>query len=189
MSGWIGLFRTIPNQITLSRIAFVPLLMFLILFESDVTRILAMILFFLAAVSDAVDGYLARSLKQTSTFGKFADPIADKLLIAGALVAFLQLGELSAWAVMAIIAREFLVTGLRILAISEGEAIGARFLGKAKTISHVALVLAILVDRSFALGTGGDVAKTICLALALALSFASGVEYFYRSRNLFRQPA
>lgn len=189
MSGWIGLFRTIPNQITLSRIAFVPLLMFLILFESDVTRILAMILFFLAAVSDAVDGYLARSLNQTSTFGKFADPIADKLLIAGALVAFLQLGELSAWAVMAIIAREFLVTGLRILAISEGEAIGARFLGKAKTISHVALVLVILVDRSFTLGTGGDVAKTICLALALALSFASGVEYFYRSRNLFRQRA
>ncbi|MGB2982787.1 MAG: CDP-diacylglycerol--glycerol-3-phosphate 3-phosphatidyltransferase [Candidatus Bipolaricaulia bacterium] len=179
------ILRTIPNQITLSRIAFVPLLMFLILFESDVSRIVAMVLFFLAAVSDVVDGYLARILKQTSTFGKFADPIADKLLIAGALIALLQLGELGAWAVMLIIAREFLVTGLRILAISEGNEIGASFLGKAKTISHVALILAILADRSFALGPGGDIAKTVCLILALALSAISGAEYFYRSRSLF----
>ena len=181
----MNIFRTIPNQITLSRIAFVPLLMFLILYESDITRFLAMILFFLAAVSDAVDGYIARSLNQTSLFGKFADPIADKLLIAGALIALLQLGELSAWAVLVIIAREFLVTGLRILAISEGQAIGASFLGKAKTISHVALVLAILVGRSFALGHGGAVAKSACLGLALALSVVSGVEYFYRSRRVF----
>ena len=181
----MNILRTIQNQITLSRIAFVPLLMFLILFESDITRILAMILFFLAAVSDAVDGYIARSLNQTSLFGKFADPIADKLLIAGALIAFLQLGELSAWAVLVIIAREFLVTGLRILAISEGQAIGASFLGKAKTISHVALVLAILVDRSFALGNGADLAKAVCLGLALALAVVSGVDYFYRSRRLF----
>ena len=181
----MNIFRTIPNQITLSRIAFVPLLMFLILFESNVTRILAMILFFLAAVSDAVDGYIARSLNQTSLFGKFADPIADKLLIAGALIALLQLGELSAWAVMVIVAREFLVTGLRILAVSEGHAIGASFLGKAKTISHVALVLAILVDRSFVLGHGADAAKTTCLGLALALSVVSGADYFYRSRRLF----
>lgn len=179
------ILRTIPNQITLSRIAFVPLLMFLILFESDVSRIVAMVLFFLAAVSDVVDGYLARILKQTSTFGKFADPIADKLLIAGALIALLHLGELGAWAVMLIIAREFLVTGLRILAISEGNEIGASFLGKAKTISHVALILAILANRSFALGPGGGVAKTVCLILALALSTISGADYFYRSRRLF----
>jgi CDP-diacylglycerol--glycerol-3-phosphate 3-phosphatidyltransferase len=159
--------------------------MFLILFDSNITRILAMILFFLAAVSDAADGYIARSLNQTSLFGKFADPIADKLLIAGALIALLQLGELGAWAVMVIIAREFLVTGLRILAISEGQAIGASFLGKAKTISHVALVLAILVDRSFVLGQGGDVAKVVCLGLALASSVVSGTEYFYRCRRLF----
>ncbi len=179
------ILRTIPNQITISRIAFVPLLMFLILYESDVTRIMAMVLFFLAALSDVADGYIARSLKQTSLFGKFADPIADKLLVAGALIALLQLGELRAWAVMVIIAREFLVTGLRILAISEGQAIGASLLGKAKTISHVALVLVLLVDRSFALGHGGDVAKAVCLGLALALSVVSGGEYFYRSRRLF----
>ncbi|MBU0595400.1 CDP-diacylglycerol--glycerol-3-phosphate 3-phosphatidyltransferase [Candidatus Bipolaricaulota bacterium] len=179
------IFRTIPNQITLSRILFVPLLMFLILFDSDITRILAMVLFFLAALSDVADGYIARSLNQTSLFGKFADPIADKLLIAGALIALLQLGEMNAWVVLVIIAREFLVTGLRILAISEGQAIGARFLGKAKTISHVALVLAILIDRSFAPGPAWAVIESVCLGLALALSVLSGAEYFYRSRRLF----
>ena len=181
----MNILRTIPNQITVARIAFVPLLMFLILYESRIARIVGMILFFFAAVSDAVDGYIARSLNQTSLFGKFADPIADKLLIAGALIALLQLGELSAWAVMVIIAREFLVTGLRILAISEGEAIGASALGKGKTISHVALVLVLLIDRSFALGPGGDVAKAVCLGLALAMSVSSGIDYFYRSRRLF----
>ncbi|MEI6172049.1 MAG: CDP-diacylglycerol--glycerol-3-phosphate 3-phosphatidyltransferase, partial [bacterium] len=111
---------SIPNQITVARLASVPLLMFLILWDSPVGRVLGVVLFFLAAVSDAVDGYLARSFKQTSVFGKFADPIADKLLISGALIAFVQLGELAAAPVMLIIAREFLVTGLRILAISEG---------------------------------------------------------------------
>ena len=179
------ILRSIANQITVSRILFVPLLIFLILHDSNVTRILAMVLFFLAAVSDAVDGYIARSLNQTSLFGKFADPIADKLLIAGALIAFLQLGEMNPWAVMVIIAREFLVTGLRILAISEGEAIGASVLGKAKTFSHVALVLAILIDRSFVIGPAWDVLRAVCLVLALALSVFSGIEYFYRSRRLF----
>jgi CDP-diacylglycerol--glycerol-3-phosphate 3-phosphatidyltransferase len=181
----LRILRTIPNQITLSRILFVPLLTFLVLFDTDVTRVLAMVLFFLAAVSDVVDGYIARSLNQTSLFGKFADPIADKLLIAGALIALLKLGEMNPWAVLVIVAREFLVTGLRILAISEGEAIGASFLGKAKTISHVALVLAILVDRTFVLGPSWDVLRSVCLALALTLSVVSGIEYFYRSRRLF----
>jgi len=179
------MYRTIPNQITLARIASVPLVMYLILADSGIGRILAIALYSLAALSDAVDGYLARALKQTSVFGKFADPIADKLLVSGAMIALVQLGELTAAAVMAIVAREFLVTGLRILAISEGKVISASLLGKLKTVSHVALILAVLADRSFALGPGGEIAKATCLGLAIALSMISGVEYFVRSRYLF----
>jgi len=179
------MFRTIPNQITLARVASVPLLMFLILTDSSISRVLAVILFFLAAVSDAVDGYLARSFKQTSVFGQFADPIADKLLISGALIALVQLGELTAAAVMVIIAREFLVTGLRIIAIAEGQVIAASVLGKIKTFSHVALVLSVLATRTFAMGPTGDIIQTVCLWLALVLSLVSGAEYFYRSRRLF----
>lgn len=179
------MFRTIPNQITLARIASVPLVMFLILSDSDLGRIFAIVIFALAALSDAVDGYLARSFNQTSVFGKFADPIADKLLVSGALIALVQLGDLTAAPVMVIIAREFLVTGLRILAISEGQVIAASFLGKLKTMSHVALVLIVLADRSFALGPAGAIAETVCLWLAISLSLISGAEYFIRSRKLF----
>ncbi len=179
------MFKTVANQITIARVFSVPLLMYLILSDSAWGRLFAVILFFLAAVSDAVDGYIARSFKQTSVFGQFADPIADKLLISGALIAFVQLGELSAAAVMALIAREFLVTGLRIVAIHEGQIISASILGKLKTISHVVLVLVVLASRTFDLGTAGGIAKTWALVLAIALSVISGVEYFYRSRRLF----
>lgn len=179
------MFRTIPNQITLARIASVPLVMYLILSDSDLGRIFAIVIFALAALSDAVDGYLARSFNQTSVFGKFADPIADKLLVSGALITLVQLGELTAAPVMLIIAREFIITGLRILAISEGQVISASFLGKLKTISHVALVLIILADRSFELGAAGAIAETVCLWLAIALSLISGAEYFIRLRRLF----
>ncbi|HUT87635.1 MAG TPA: CDP-alcohol phosphatidyltransferase family protein, partial [Candidatus Heimdallarchaeota archaeon] len=96
--------RTIPNQITVARIACVPLFMYLVLSQTKVGTILAIIMFFLAAISDAVDGYLARSLNQTSNFGMFADPIADKLLVVGALISFIQLGELAAAPVMVIVA-------------------------------------------------------------------------------------
>jgi CDP-diacylglycerol--glycerol-3-phosphate 3-phosphatidyltransferase len=181
-----GLLRSsIPNQITVARLASVPLLMFLILWDSPVGRVVGVVLFFLAAMSDAVDGYLARSFKQTSVFGKFADPMADKLLVVSALVCLLQLGELNAVWVMIIIAREFLVTGLRILAISDGQVIPASLLGKLKTVSHVILVLAILVDRSFTVGAWIDIARDAALALALALTVISGVEYFVRCRKLF----
>lgn len=176
---------TIPNQITLARIASVPLFMFLVLWGTKTGTILAIVLFSLAAISDAVDGYLARSLKQTTLFGRFADPIADKLLVAGALISFVQLGELTAAPVMVIIAREFLVTGLRILAIAEGKTIAASPLGKIKTVSHIGLVLAVLATRYFQWGATGEAAKEAFLYLAIALALISGGEYFYRSRRLF----
>ena len=178
------IFSTIPNQITFARIASVPLFMLLILSETSIGTILAIVLFVLAAASDAVDGYLARTTNQTTLFGQFADPIADKLLVAGALIAFIQLGELTAAPVMVIIAREFLVTGLRILAVAEGKVIPASLMGKLKTISHIWLVLAVLTNRYFELGPGGEVAKASCLYLAIALALISGGEYFYRCRNL-----
>lgn len=179
------MLNTIPNQITIARLLSVPLLMYLILSDSFISRILAVILFFLAAVSDAVDGYIARSFNQTSVFGQFADPIADKLLISGALIALVQLGELTAAAVMALISREFLVTGLRIVAIHEGQIIAASILGKLKTLSHMVLVLIVLATRTFAWEPGGEIAKACALGLAIALSLISGAEYFYRSRRLF----
>lgn len=177
---------TIPNKITLARILAIPLLMYFLFAEGTVFKILAMALFALAAASDVVDGYLARTMRQISAFGVFADPIADKLLVAAALVSFVQLGELTAVPVVVILAREFLVTGLRLLALGEGVAISASPLGKAKTLSHTGLVMFILAVRYFGVGAWGDVLRDVFLYLAVALAVISGVEYFWRVRGLLR---
>lgn len=176
---------TIPNQITLARILAIPLFMYFLFAEGTIFKILALAIFALAAMSDAVDGYLARSLKQVTPFGRFADPIADKILVAAALVSFVQLDELTATPVVFILAREFLVTGLRILAVAEGKVISASPLGKAKTISHVGLVLFILATRYFGMGPVGLALKDAFLYLAVALAVISGGEYFWRARSLF----
>lgn len=151
-----------------------------------VFKILALAIFAVAALTDAVDGYLARSLREVTTFGKLADPIADKVLVAAALVSFVEFGELRAIPVIVILAREFLVTGLRIFAMAEGVVISASSLGKLKTISHVGLVLFILATRYFGIGVWGELAKQVFLYLAVALAVVSGGEYFWRARALFR---
>jgi CDP-diacylglycerol--glycerol-3-phosphate 3-phosphatidyltransferase len=177
---------TIPNQITLARILATPLFMVFLYAEGTIFKILALSIFALAAISDAVDGYLARTLRQETAFGVFADPIADKLLVTAAFVSFVELGELAAPPVVAILAREFLVTGLRMLAVGEGITIRPSVLGKLKTMSHIGLVLFLLSTRYFGLGPWGQVLKGAFLYLAVALAFISGAEYFWKGRKLFR---
>ncbi len=133
---------------------------------------------------------MARNWEQVTDFGKFADPIADKLLIASALLSFMQLGEFGNWGaaiVMTVLAREFLVTGLRILAISADVTIKASPLGKLKTLSHIGLVFVILGNGYFEWGTAGEAAKDLFIILAVLMAIVSGVDYFYRCRKLFQQ--
>jgi len=184
-----GMGLNLPNKITLLRIAIIPLLMTAILLPYRWSKILAIFIFALAALSDAIDGYVARSYSQVTEFGKFADPIADKLLIASALLCFVQLGEFGGWGapiVMVILAREFLVTGLRILAISKNIVIRASPLGKLKTLSHIGLVFVILGNSYFEWGPAGAVAKQLFIALAVFMALISGADYFYRSRRVFK---
>ncbi|MFQ5795726.1 MAG: CDP-diacylglycerol--glycerol-3-phosphate 3-phosphatidyltransferase [Candidatus Bipolaricaulia bacterium] len=178
----------IPNRITLARILMVPLFMIFLLTPIRGGEIIALVIFMIASATDAVDGYIARNWKQITTFGKFADPLADKLLVAAALLSFIQLNQISAVWVMIIISREFLVTGLRIMAISQDLIISASTLGKIKTISHIALVLVILGNSSWNWGEVGEVLKVVFIYLAVALALLSGADYFYRSRGLFSQP-
>jgi len=176
---------TIPNQITLARILAIPLFMFFLFAEGTVFKLLALGIFALAAASDVVDGYLARSLQQVTPFGVFADPIADKLLITAALVSFVELGELMAIPVVVILAREFVVTGLRLLALGEGVVVSASAMGKMKTLSHTGLVMFILATRYFGAGNIGELLRDVFLYLAVALAVVSGGEYFYRTRKVW----
>ncbi len=175
----------LPNRVTLLRILSIPIFMLFLLLPIKGGPLIAIIIFTLLAISDAIDGWLARSYKQTTAFGQFADPIADKLLIMAALLAFIQLNEISAIPVMIILSREFLVTGLRIWAAAQAQVIQASTMGKLKTLSHIGLVFVILGDSYFSWGPAGEIAKNVFIYLAVILAVASAAEYFYHSRGLF----
>ena len=145
----------IPNFLTISRIFFVPLLV-AALVQQDVKIVLrgvvltndwlALAIFLVAAVTDLLDGYLARRWKQVTTIGTLLDPIADKLLVSAALISLVQIRAIPAWMVVLIIGREFAVSGLRSIAAAEGYTIAASDLGKTKTISQVAAISAVLLS-------------------------------------------
>ena len=129
----------LPNAITLARFAVVPVFIALLLAKAPWATLTALLIFFLASLSDAIDGYLARRFSQVTVFGKFADPLADKLLLTAAWLAFVETGQLGAAVVMVLIGREFLVTGLRILAISQGTVLPAGFMGETENCgAHLA---------------------------------------------------
>lgn len=178
--------RITPNWITFFRIAFIPVLVAALLtrLEHDHGVIVAFAIFTVMAVSDGLDGYLARSRGAITTLGIFLDPLADKLLITAALVTLVQLGEIDAWVVLLIISREFAVTGLRLLAASRGDIVAANWLGKAKTAAQIALVLSLIPPNS------PDWLGTAATWLAVVLTIGSGIEYFWNGREYLReQPA
>src|SRR2546421_3767407 len=134
----------VPNVLTLVRILLVPVLVVALLQTTPHGSTVAAIVFALAAVTDGVDGWIARRSRSVTTFGKVMDPIADKLLIAAALISLVSLNRLDAWVAMVIIARECAVSGLRVAAGQQGAVIPANRLGKVKTVLQVAMVLTLI---------------------------------------------
>jgi CDP-diacylglycerol--glycerol-3-phosphate 3-phosphatidyltransferase len=174
----------LPNALTLVRILLVPVLVVALTVETPGGSAIAAAVFALAAVTDGLDGYIARSRQAITTFGKVMDPVADKLLIAAALISLVSLDRLAAWVAMVIIAREFAVSGLRIAAGQQGVVIPASRLGKAKTVAQVAAVLALIA------ATDPDAAWVQALVyLMVVLTAASGADYFLNFRRRLEQVA
>lgn len=174
--------KNLANQLTLFRIFLIPLLMFLILSERNS---LALGIFVFAALTDIVDGYIARHGGSISTFGKFADPVADKLLVTSMLITFVQLGELTATPVVIILAREFMVTGLRLLAISKEVVISASWWGKAKTICQLILIGVLMFHKGFHIVMYSEL--RLCLTVVtVIITVISGVYYFVANRSLLQ---
>ena len=140
---------TLPNKLTLIRISLVPVFVAFMFFNNVYTRILALIIFIIASLTDLYDGLLARKYKCITDFGRFMDPLADKLLICSAFISFIELKELSIVAsapmVTVIISREFIITGLRSIAARKGKVIAADRAGKFKTTSQVGVIIIILL--------------------------------------------
>jgi len=176
----------LPNSITLFRIALVPLLMVFILIDVPAGDIVALIIFLVAAWSDSLDGYIARRRRQTTVVGAFLDPLADKLLITAALVSLVSLDRLSAWVAMVVIAREFAVSGLRMVSAAQNVVISASKLGKAKTASQMLAVAALLVeprwlDEEWTLG--GLTITWYLVMIMLVLTVVSAIDYFLHARG------
>jgi CDP-diacylglycerol--glycerol-3-phosphate 3-phosphatidyltransferase len=168
----------LPNALTLVRILLVPVLVVALTVETEGGSTIAAIVFAVAALTDGLDGYIARSRQAVTTFGKVMDPVADKLLIAAALISLVSLDRLAAWVAMVIIAREFAVSGLRIAAGQQGVVIPASMLGKIKTSIQVAAVLALIAAND----PGAPWVDALVYAM-VAITVASGADYFLNFRR------
>jgi CDP-diacylglycerol---glycerol-3-phosphate 3-phosphatidyltransferase len=166
-----------PNVLTVIRILMIPVIVVALLNETAEGDVIAAVLFALAALTDGLDGYIARRQRQETTFGKLMDPLADKLLVTAALISLVSLDRLSAWVAMVIIAREFAVTGLRSVAAERGVVISASWLGKAKTGLQVAAIIALIAFEDSP--TGVDV----LVYAAVAMTVISGADYFLGLRR------
>jgi CDP-diacylglycerol--glycerol-3-phosphate 3-phosphatidyltransferase len=167
----------IPNLLTFFRIALIPVLVFLLLSPSELLSILSVLVFSIASITDWLDGYLARKMNIVTNLGKFLDPVADKLLIAAALVMLVGLGRVQAWMAVVIIGREIAVMGLRSIASSEGIIIAASDLGKGKMIIQISAMIGLLLHYQY-LEIDFHAVGILLLWIALALTTWSGFDYF-----------
>jgi nicotinamide-nucleotide amidase len=185
------------NTVTTIRIALIPVFLVFMLGNMPVWGPwIAAAVFTLLAVTDAVDGYLARSRNEVTTFGKFLDPLADKLLVTAALVSLVQLQQLPGWIAIVIIGRELIISGLRMVAVAEGKVIAASPWGKAKTVFQIIAIVGFILKDSplvaYYLTFRGAVAfawlSWIVMAIALVLTVVSAVDYFYHSLHIITGP-
>lgn len=166
-----------PNVLTVLRILAVPVVVVALLGETPEGDVIAAGVFALAALTDGLDGYIARRRREVTTFGKLMDPLADKLLITAALVSLVSLDRLAAWVAMVIIAREFAVTGLRSIAAERGAVISASWLGKVKTGLQVAAIFALIAFEPTPIGVD------LLVYAAVAMTVISGADYFFGLRR------
>src|SRR5450759_5176562 len=168
----------LPNVLTVLRIMLVPVLVVALLGNTPSGDVLAAVVFVLASLTDFVDGWLARLRGSVTTFGKLMDPLADKLLIVGALIALVSLHRLAAWVAMVIITRELAVTVLRLGATQAGVVMAASMFGKVKTCLQIAAILAVIAVH------GQPLWVSALLYLAVIVTVLSGLDYFFGVRKL-----
>ena len=176
---------TTASKITLVRVVLIPVFMVLLLCSggNDALRWAALAMFVVASISDFVDGYIARHYNQVTDFGKFLDPLADKLLVTACMMIFVGQGRMLSWIVFIVIAREFAVTGLRLVAVGNGRVIAAGWSGKIKTsCTMVGLILMMAV-------TGSATLDMVVSIVILVTTVYSGVEYFSKNWDVLNLKA
>jgi CDP-diacylglycerol--glycerol-3-phosphate 3-phosphatidyltransferase len=169
----------LPNAITMLRISIIPVLFLLLLSPGPTESLIIACIFVVAALTDMLDGYIARRYQIVTTMGKFLDPIADKLIVNTAMILMIPLGRIPAWIVAVIIIRDFTVDGIRTIASSEGVIIQSSRLAKQKTLCQVFAVTALMIHYPF-LGADAHLVGIVILYVALFLTLYSGLDYLMR---------
>ena len=193
----------LPNKLTLLRILIVPIIVIIpffrvlnetILFTIDnsfsktyfsLANLLVLVFFIIASITDYFDGHLARKNNQITDFGKLMDPLADKILVVATLIVLLEWGRMYGWAIILIVAREFLVTGIRQLGVAKGQVIAASYFGKAKTVTQMITIIYLLVFAPNFNSVTGIIGFSLII-LATILTIASGLDYVIKNKNLIQ---
>lgn len=176
----------LPNKLTVLRVIMVPFFVAFMLYPlaGDASKYVALALFCIASFTDFLDGHLARKHNLVTNFGKFMDPLADKLLVCSALICLSSSGKLATWIVLIIIAREFIISGFRLVASDNGIVIAASYWGKFKTVSHMTMIIMLILDfqnpiYQFAAG--------VVTGIGLALTVVSLVDYVWKNKQVLTQ--
>lgn len=171
-----------PNKLTVGRMILVPFLVLFLLTDigGEANRYISLVIFAGASITDWFDGYLARKNHLVTNFGKFMDPLADKLLVCSAMICMIELGRIPSWVVIVIIGREFVISGFRLIASDNGVVIAANYWGKLKTVCQMVMIVVLIAD----LGSGFVILEQILIYASLALTVISLVTYLWQNRSV-----
>lgn len=172
----------LPNKLTTFRVILIPFFVFFMLAPNmtGINNYIAVAIFIVASLTDLLDGKIARKYNLVTNFGKFMDPLADKLLVCSAMICLIQTGQLAAWIVVIIIAREFIISGFRLIAAENGIVIAANYWGKFKTVSQMIMIILLLID----LGGAFDILEQTFIWLSVALTIISLITYIWQNKNV-----
>lgn len=179
-----------PNKLTILRIILVPVFMAFMLAipKSEVYITVSLVIFIIASLTDTLDGYLARKNNLITNFGKLMDPLADKMLTTAAYLGLLSMGRASAWAIMLILTREFIVSGIRLVAAGSGKVIAASLWGKAKTVFQmISIIAAFLLMYPVCPEETGILITGILVWISAVITVISGAEYVIKNLSVFKE--
>ena len=172
-----------PNKLTVARMIMVPFLVVFLLtgWGGEANRYISLLIFVAASITDWLDGYLARKNHLVTNFGKFMDPLADKLLVCSAMICMIEIGRLLAWFVIIIIGREFIISGFRLIAAENGIVIAANYWGKFKTVSQMIMIILLILHFDLSVFV---ILEQIFIWLSLALTVISLMTYIWQNRSV-----
>ena len=175
---------TTANKLTIARVLMIPVFLVILYWGFPGSSYVALAVYIIACLTDLADGYIARHYNQVSDFGKFMDPLADKCLVMAALCWFVENGDMVGWVLAAVLLREFAVSGMRLVAVEKGRVIAAAWSGKVKTASTMVCLCAMLLNVFGAYAWFDP----LCNAVIVLTTAYSGIEYFIKNADVFREP-